>query len=120
MLSTARDLVRFGSALLEPGYLSEASMRELFEATVFADGSSSGYAMGWMITEDAWGRTVYRHNGSQPGTRSQLAIYPGEGVVVAAIANVTRAPLGFDEMQVIAEPLGFEIHVDVRRPTPFR
>jgi CubicO group peptidase (beta-lactamase class C family) len=108
MLSTPTDLVRFGSALLEPGFLGVVSLADLFDPTII-DGESVGYAMGWMIEEDARGRPVYRHKGSQPGTRAQLVVYPREGVVVAAIANVTNAPLGFDEVQAIAEPfLGIE------------
>jgi CubicO group peptidase (beta-lactamase class C family) len=104
MLSTARDLVRFGAALLRPGYLTEASLAELFEPTVLEDGSNPGYAMGWRIEQDAWGRPVRRHAGSQPGTRANLVLYPDRCVAVAAIANVSRAPLGFDEVQAIAEP----------------
>ena len=59
---------------------------------------------------------MYRHNGNQPGARSQLVIYPSERLVIAMIANITRAPLGFDEVQVVADPFFDPEQPDQPRP----
>ena len=48
-LSNAEDLVRFGSALLRPGFLSEKSLRLLFTSQKTIAGQETGYGIGWFI-----------------------------------------------------------------------
>src|SRR6185312_6857544 len=58
-LSTAEDLVRFGSALLHPGYLKDSSLKLLFTSQKTADGKSTGNGLGWFIRHDKDGRPFY-------------------------------------------------------------
>lgn len=102
-LSTAEDLVRFGSALLRPGILKRETLERLFAYSRSSDGTEYGYGMGWMLQSDN-GRRFYGHGGKQPGGRSYLLIYPDSGLVLAILANVSGAPIGRTDAQLIAEP----------------
>ena len=102
-LSTAEDLVRFGSALLQPGFLKQETLDQLFGNSRFSDGTEYAYGMGWTI-KDEDGRHFYGHGGNQPGARCYLLIYPDSGLVLAAMGNMYNASIGRSETQVIAEP----------------
>lgn len=45
-LSSAEDLVRFGSALLGPGFLQQVSLDLLFTSQRTKDGQPTGYGVG--------------------------------------------------------------------------
>jgi CubicO group peptidase (beta-lactamase class C family) len=103
-LSTVADLVRFGSALLEPGFLEAETLRTVFTTMKLADGTETGYGMGWNLEEDYAGRATYQHGGNQPGARAQLLIWPQERVVATFLCNVRGAPVGSDEVWLMARP----------------
>jgi serine beta-lactamase-like protein LACTB, mitochondrial len=86
-LSSAEDLVRFGSALLQPGFLKPESLRLLFTSQKTSDGKETGYGMGWAIHNSKSGQRVYEHAGGSAGGSSQLILYPDAHVVVAMICN---------------------------------
>jgi CubicO group peptidase (beta-lactamase class C family) len=86
-LSSAEDLVRFGSALLQPGFLKPESLRLLFTSQKTSDGKETGYGMGWAIHNSKSGQRVYEHSGGSAGGSSQLILYPDAHVVVAMICN---------------------------------
>jgi len=86
-LSDAEDLVRFGSALLQPGFLKAESLRLLFTSQKTSKGEETGYGMGWAIHTSKSGRRVYEHSGGSAGGSSQLILYPDTHVVVAMICN---------------------------------
>jgi serine beta-lactamase-like protein LACTB len=92
-LSTAEDLVTYGSALLRPGFLRAETLRLLFASQQTTAGEETGYGVGWFIGKDASGRPVYFHGGGSVGGTSQLLIFPQEGLVVAIVTNMTNAPL---------------------------
>ena len=86
-LSNAEDLVRFGSALLQPGFLKPESLRLLFTSQKTSKGEETGYGMGWAIHNSKSGLRVYEHSGGSAGGSSQLILYPDTQVVVAMICN---------------------------------
>jgi serine beta-lactamase-like protein LACTB, mitochondrial len=86
-LSSAEDLVRFGSALLQPGFLRPESLRLLFTSQKTSDGKETGYGMGWGIHNSKSGQRLYEHSGGSAGGSSQLILYPDAHVVVAMICN---------------------------------
>jgi len=86
-LSSAEDLARFGSALLQPGFLKPESLRLLFTSQKTSDGKETGYGMGWFIHLSKSGQRVYEHAGGSAGGSSQLILYPDAHVVVAMICN---------------------------------
>ena len=103
ILSTAEDLVRFGSALLRPGFLKSETLDLLFGNIRTDFPPQHAYGMGWTL-KDENGRQFYGHGGNQPGGRCYLLIYPDSGLVLAIMANMYSAPIGRAEAQVIAEP----------------
>jgi len=60
-LSTAEDLVRFGSALLSPGFLQQSTLKEIFTPQRTNDGKETQYGLGWFIRVGA--ERIYEHDG---------------------------------------------------------
>src|SRR3984957_2872011 len=88
-LSTAEDLVRFGSALLKAGFLKQDTLTMIFSRQKTISGQSTKYGLGWFI-HDAGGHETERqfeHSGGVAGSSSWLVIYPDQGVVIAWVQN---------------------------------
>lgn len=88
-LSTAEDLVRFGSALLKPGFLKQETLKMIFSPQTIASGEKTKYGLGWEI-HDAGDRGTERrfeHSGGVAGSSSFLIIYPDQKVVIAWLLN---------------------------------
>ncbi|MGB6874884.1 MAG: serine hydrolase domain-containing protein [Candidatus Acidiferrales bacterium] len=103
-LSTPEDLVRFGSALLRPGFLTENSLHQLFTSQKTNSGQETGYGIGWFIHKSESGQRIYEHSGGSVGGTSQLIIYPDSRVVVALTTNLSDAPWKLVDVESIAEP----------------
>jgi CubicO group peptidase (beta-lactamase class C family) len=88
-MTTPEDLVKFGEAHLQPGFLKAATLRELFTEQKTADGKRTGYGMNWFLGKDAKGRTIRWHPGSSVGGNSMLVLYPDEKLVIAVQTNLT-------------------------------
>jgi CubicO group peptidase (beta-lactamase class C family) len=91
-LSTAEDLARFGSALLQPGYLKAETLAEMFTSQKTTAGDSIGYGIGWRVLHEA-GVVEYAHTGGQPGCTAVLLLRPEAKVVVAILTNVADAEI---------------------------
>ncbi|MGE3384882.1 MAG: serine hydrolase domain-containing protein [Pyrinomonadaceae bacterium] len=94
LLSTSEDLVRFGSAHIDSGYLKKETLSEMFTSQRTPDGKETGTGWAWRIKSDRDRRLYYFHPGENVGGRSYLWVYPKEKVVVAMIHNITGAHLG--------------------------
>lgn len=103
-LSTPEDLVRFGSALLHPGFLPESSLQLLFTSQKTISGQETGYGMGWFIGRSKSGQRIYQHSGGSVGGTSQLIIYPDTGVVVALTTNLSQGLWKIQDVEAVAEP----------------
>ena len=102
-LSTAEDLVRFGSALLRPGFLKEESLRTLFTSQKTISGEETGYGVGWGIRKSASGKRIYEHAGGSVGGSCQLILYPDSHLVVALVTNLGNAPWKIEDVEAIGE-----------------
>ncbi len=102
-LSTAEDLVRFGSALLQPGFLKAESLALLFTPQKTSDGKPTTYGIGWMIGRDASGHRVMLHTGGSVGGTSVLLLHPETKTVVAMVCNHSKSPFAKDKWEPIAE-----------------
>jgi CubicO group peptidase (beta-lactamase class C family) len=102
-LSSAEDLVRFGSALLHPGFLKPESLRLLFTSQKTISGQETGYGMGWFIHKSQSGQRIYEHAGGSVGGTSQLIIYPDTGVVVALTTNLSETPWKIEDVESVGE-----------------
>lgn len=107
-LSSTEDLVRFGNALLEPGYLKKESLALLFTPQKTKSGEESPYAIGWFIGKSESGKRMFQHAGGSVGGTSQLILYPDQHLVIAMICNYSTAGESwkFEEVQSIAEAFG--------------
>lgn len=102
-LSTAEDLTRFGSAMLQPGLLDGQSLQAMFTPQKTTGGEATGYGIGWGIQKSRSGKLIYEHSGGSVGGSSQLIVYPEDHLVVAVIANLTGAPWKREEIEAVAE-----------------
>jgi CubicO group peptidase (beta-lactamase class C family) len=103
-LSTPEDVVRFGSALLHPGFLTAESLSLLFSSQKTSAGQETGYGVGWGISKSQSGRRIYQHSGGSVGGSCQLIIYPQTRVVAALLTNLGEAPWKIEDVESIAEP----------------
>ena len=94
MLTTPEDLVRYGSAHLQPGYLTAATLEMHFTPMKTSDGRSTNYAMNWDVRPDDTGRITWSKGGSSVGGKSILLMFPKEKVVVAIQHNLTNPNYG--------------------------
>jgi CubicO group peptidase (beta-lactamase class C family) len=81
-LSTAEDLIRFGSAHLKRGFLKPESLRLLFTSQKTDTGIPTHYGVGWFA-----GRGVLHHGGDSIGGTSVLLLHPASRTVVAIASN---------------------------------
>ena len=102
-LSTSEDLVRFGSILLQPGFLKAESLKLLYTSQKTKSGEVTGYGVGWGIAKSPSGKLVYAHSGGSVGGTSQLIVYPETHVVVALITNLSGNEWKEEEVEAVAE-----------------
>jgi CubicO group peptidase (beta-lactamase class C family) len=103
-LSTSEDIVRFGSALLHPGFLTADSLKLLFSPQKTIAGEDIGYGIGWSIQKSQSGRRMYQHSGGSVGGSCQLIVYPETRVVVALLTNLGDALWKIADVESIAAP----------------
>jgi serine beta-lactamase-like protein LACTB len=92
-LSTAEDVVRFGSALLQPGLLKESTLDLLFTSQRTSAGAETGYGIGFFVTTDSLGHRWAFHGGGSVGGTTLLGLDRDSKVVVAITSNLSNAPL---------------------------
>jgi len=93
-LSTAEDLVRFGSAMLRPGFVQATTLDLLFTSQRTRDGQPVGYGIGWFLTSDTLGHRLAFHGGGSVGGTTAFGIDRDSRVVIAITSNLSDAPLG--------------------------
>jgi len=89
-LGTARDLLKFGNALLGDEYLEPETVDLLWEAQTTNDGEKTDYGMGWLSGTDNQGRYWVGHSGGSVGGTTQFVILPKKEVVVAILSNLSE------------------------------
>ncbi len=92
-VSTAEDLVRFGSALLEPGFLKAETLNLLFTSQRTRDGKPTGYGIGWFVQTDSLGHRWEFHGGGAVGGTTAFGLDRDSHLVIAITSNLTDAPL---------------------------
>ena len=104
LISTAGDLVRFGSGHLTSGYLKQETLDLLFTSQRTADGKETGIGFAWRIGTDWKGRRIYHHAGNIAGGRAVLVVFPETQLVVAILSNASGQPAFAESTaQMIAE-----------------
>lgn len=92
-LSTAEDLVRFGSAHLKPGYLKAATVEMLFTAQRTTSGAATPYGIGWFVSTDTLGHRTVFHGGGSIGGTTAFGVDRDSRVVFALVTNLGEARL---------------------------
>ncbi len=92
-IATAEDLVKFGSALLKPGFLKAETLDLLFTTQQTSAGEPTGYGIGWFIGSDSLGHHRVFHGGGSVGGTAAFGVDRDSRVVVAILANLSNAPL---------------------------
>jgi len=104
-ISSVEDLVRFGSAHLEAGFLPQEALDLLFTSQRTVDGEETGYGIGWRVggfgelfaaddprrDGDLARLRVRHHGGSSVGGRAFLLLIPEARLVVALLINSDRS-----------------------------
>ncbi len=103
LLSTAEDLVRFGSSLLQPGMLNAQALKTMFASQKTDSGVETGYGIGWGIAKSLSGKKIYEHSGGSVGGHCQLILYPETRVVIALLTNLSGADWKREEVEAVAE-----------------
>jgi CubicO group peptidase (beta-lactamase class C family) len=93
-ISNTEDLVRFGSAMMQPGFLEQQTLTTLYTPMRTTGGDDTHYAIGWRIGTDARGRREIAHSGGSVGANAFLVLYPEQRVVVAVLSNATARFVG--------------------------
>ena len=88
-LSTVEDLTRFGSALMQPGFLNKQTLEMIFTSQQTKSGTKTNYGLGWEIHEpgDHGTERRYEHTGGVSGSSGVLVIYGDQKVVLAWLMN---------------------------------
>ena len=102
-LSTPEDLVRFGSALLKPGFLKADSLALLFTPQKTSDGKATGYGIGWGSFRDAQGHRVIAHSGGSIGGTSFLVLHPETKTVFAIVCNQSATDISKNDWEAVVE-----------------
>ena len=93
-LSTAEDLVRFGSAMLDPGFLKGATLELLFTPQRTTAGEATPYGIGWFVAKDSLGHRYVYHGGGSVGGTTAFGVDRDSRVVFALVTNLSDARLG--------------------------
>lgn len=102
-LSTPEDLVRFGNALLKPGFLKASSLKLLFTPQKTSDGKPTTYGLGWSVGRDAAGHRIMMHTGGSVGGKSVLLLHPDTKTVLALVSNHSTPTLPKKDREAIIE-----------------
>lgn len=95
-IGTTEDLIRFGEAHFDYGFLDEETQRVLMQPQHTADGESTNYGMGWMTMTDNEGRTWLGHSGGSVGGTTMFIINKQHQMVVALTVN--RSNIDFEDL----------------------
>ena len=93
-ISSAKDVVDFAVAHLEPGYLQAKTLGELFATQYTSDGKPTNYGIGWRSGEDKKGRQWIGHSGGSVGGTTMMLVYPEQKLVVVTLVNLWQAKTG--------------------------
>ncbi len=99
LLSTPRDLVRFGNGILADRLFDAATRERFWTVQPLADGkpNEDNYALGWRVfheQEILGGRartTIVSHNGVATGATSRFALYPQRQLTIAILTNAQQS-----------------------------
>ena len=94
--STAKDMLKFAAAVLDPMSPIAPAMKVALAEPVKTGNPRLEQALGWQVVHPEPGRTVLMHNGGTGGYRSALALEPATGSAAVVLANSAAEPSATD------------------------
>lgn len=95
-IASLADMIRWEQALNRGTVVSSGSLRQMWAASRFNDGTEGAYGFGWRL-ETTDGHFEVGHGGSLPGFRAYYARYPNDRLSVIVLTNE-----GDDDPRIIA------------------
>ena len=111
MISSADDMARFEIAVLSDKLMKRETRNLMWTSLKDADGKSTGYGLGWGIT-DRFGLHLFAHTGGQQGTSTAFAVVPGRRAGVVVLCNLDDVDVNQLAMEIL------RIALDLRESTP--
>ncbi|MDX1392823.1 MAG: serine hydrolase domain-containing protein [Gemmatimonadota bacterium] len=89
-ITTAPDLVRFATAVMDGTLVSAETFDEMLTPQTTSSGEITGYGLGWGLIpdEDWYGEKEALHGGGTPQVSGMLYLLPGRRFAVAILANL--------------------------------
>ncbi len=83
-LSTTTDIIKFGKAHMNPGFLSDKTLEELKSPQFITNGDTTNYGIGWFYFFDSkW----FGHPGGSVGGITAFRIYAEERLIAVLLSN---------------------------------
>jgi len=93
-LATAEDLAKFGSALIDEGFLNRRSLDQLFKLAETSTGEKTPFALGFRVVRTSDGKEIIHQPGGGVGISSVLFLDRQNKISIAILTNQTGAPIG--------------------------
>ena len=93
LISSADDMARFEAALLADKFVKRTTRDLMWTPQKTSDGKSTGYALGWGIS-DKFGIHIVAHTGGQQGTSTAFALVPERHAGVVVLTNMDNVDSG--------------------------
>ena len=87
LVSSADDMARFEIAIMADKLLKAATCDLMWTPQKAADGSQTGYALGWG-TQRKYGLALVEHTGGQQGTSTSIILVPERRAGIVVLANM--------------------------------
>jgi serine beta-lactamase-like protein LACTB len=105
LISSADDMARFEIAIMANKLLKPGTRDMMWTPQKVADGSQTGYALGWS-TQKKYGLALVEHTGGQQGTSTSIILVPERRVGIVVLANmdgVDSAALSTEILKIILD-----------------
>ncbi|PYT42201.1 MAG: hypothetical protein DMG45_10560 [Acidobacteria bacterium] len=107
LISSADDMARFEAAMLADKFVKRPARDLMWTPQKTPDGKSTGYALGWGIS-DKFGIHIVAHTGGQQGTSTAFVLVPERRAGVIVLANMDSVDSGNLADQILKIALGLK------------
>src|SRR5271157_530618 len=105
LISSADDMARFEIAIMANKLIKPVTREVMWTPQKAADGSSTGYALGWG-TQKKYGLALVEHTGGQQGTSTSIILVPERRAGIVVLANmdsVDSAALSTEILKIVLD-----------------
>src|SRR5258705_1758503 len=85
--STAADLLKWDKALYTEKLIKQSTLQEAFTPMKLNNGSLSNYGFGWDLRNDSTMGKIVRHNGDNPGYKTEIIRYIDQKTTIIVLNN---------------------------------